>query len=771
MALQTTQATSPDSFSTPGRHGSPPPQPNLHSDKGKKPMYQNRSWVRGRDPAPVDGSPTGSDSGRPSLLSRLESPSLLKRLSMSEEEESAVPTLADRLAEPTAQDAPDEGEIPHSEDVNMPEEGESYSNQVRVKTEEAIAVMPPSPTTRRAVRKARGSRSTINVFGEPTVPVPVNEEADRQCKEETNSPPPEVHPVSAPVVESFLASIVPSPRPDAGSSSPSTRLTTPRPKSPISKPPDGDVAAMGRDPMPVDSSPQPSSSSSLQLPVSVLAQTRDLLIPTLVGYAMRRNPGLDEQTAKRRIIEQLSVDKFAHFVKLATQMRSELAAQKKRESGHVAGQDETATGKRRRDGPDDADPPVQKMPRIKSPENTPDGDRAMDVEATESAMSGVTEDAAMHVQEEAAELQTFVSETTGLASRGRSGTPASYMDLSSLSLSAQPPRRSRQLSIDAPSRQEHVAASAAEGLLPDRNPLPPERARNTEISLPSSATIVSHSLPQGPHCSPSPAPVPQAATPTAEAGNNMFTSQLPSTSHHATVTSIPAPIPEDHESPPELTVAQDEHRNNMQDQQSTQEQTGHSATLVPALWAAVVGRPSSDIQEVQFFVDDGIADATQRWACRREEFSFEHNHVKVHLLCLPTATVAEFYQNLAPTATREEIVAAIWDLKTEWPTRGTLVVKSGTDAQGDSWFPDPDSGPLDITSAIVPGTNSFRLIQLKDMSDRLFVFHATEPTDEERRAVGAQTIAWMRTLAKLAPQSSGPRSGQQPLAIRASVAA
>lgn len=139
---------------------SPPTTPT--PDKGKRPAYQNRSWVRGRDPEPMDGSPDGSETGRPSLLSRLGSSesSLLKRIAPSKEAASE-PILATRMTNPVVED---EGEESYDEDMDSREEKPPPSNDsIRIKSEESVGTLPPSPTAQRPRWKSWGSRPTIDV--------------------------------------------------------------------------------------------------------------------------------------------------------------------------------------------------------------------------------------------------------------------------------------------------------------------------------------------------------------------------------------------------------------------------------------------------------------------------------------------------------------------------------------------------------------------------------------------------------------------------------
>ncbi|KAI0671819.1 hypothetical protein C8Q78DRAFT_972876 [Trametes maxima] len=290
-----------------------------------------------------------------------------------------------------------------------------------------------------------------------------------------------------------------------------------------------------------------------------------------------------------------------------------------------------------------------------------------------------------------------------------------------------------------------ILSSANSGLPQARSPVPNEHDFGAKSPLPSASIPYPGTSSAIPHRPRSP-PAVETGT-----GTTLTSRSLDMSQRHELVTNTTSP---------HLTVAppsrpQDSREATMQDQQDVHDVVHQQRvpTEVPAVWSAKEGSRLPGIQTVTFFVDDATAEATFEWARRKETFSFKRKHVKVHLLCLPLASVEQCNETLSPNATREDIVAAMWNIKTEWPLRGTLVVQADGDCAGNPWIPDQDSGPLDITHAIVRGMNTLRLIQLADMSSKLFVLHAAEPSEAERRAVGSETIAWLRTRASLAPQS------------------
>ncbi|KAI0359781.1 hypothetical protein OH77DRAFT_1446364 [Trametes cingulata] len=763
-ALQATQAASPGRLSSPGKQGSPPSQKHPGQDKGKKPPFQNRTWVRGRDPGPAEGSPDGLDTGRPSLLSRLkiDPPSLLNRIALSEEA-SASSSLAGRL-EPLLVDMGDGGDT-FPEDVKMREEGIA-SNEVRVKVEETTATIP-SPKSERRVGKARGSRSTINVFGEPAVPSPSSNLPDlpeTPTRQDVDTRSPSPAPVSESAVEDLLATILPSHGPLVTSPSPEPSMSASRNSEAETRAlceEDANMTA-SRPSMsaePVGPTPGPSS-----LPQPVLEQCRDLLVPAMIQFAIRRNPGLDAATAQERILSRLSDQQCAEFIKLARRMREELQEHGDAENNMAMSRAGSRSPSKRPIGGDERDSSERrpiKIARKHSPEDAVDADGAAEP-VTNSGLSASRDHSSdpashsregSHVSEIVAEAPTHASpaEPLRVASRGRSRTPTSGLACSSSASRPAAHALPGTVTAHLPSAEEAIPSPGNAGLPGTRSREASESSISASTSLPSATVSHSTTAPALQH--------PQSSQPAA---TQHSCPSVPSGAlHHDSVTPVPpatSKIPED----TSTQVAQELLEDQMQVKEYTEEppMQQHPSTLVPALWSAVRGRSSPGIEAVEFFVDDATAAATQHWACRKETFSFEHRHVKVHLLCLPEALVSEYYQNMSPNATREDIVDAMWNIKTVWPAAGTLVVK--TDSPGNSWLPGHDPGPLDLTHAIKRGMNKFELIQLADMSDKLFMIHATEPSEEERKAVGSLTIGWTRTLGRLAPQSPR-RASRTPL--------
>lgn len=62
--------------------------------------------------------------------------------------------------------------------------------------------------------------------------------------------------------------------------------------------------------------------------------------------------------------------------------------------------------------------------------------------------------------------------------------------------------------------------------------------------------------------------------------------------------------------------------------------------------------------------------------------------VSVHLLCLPRAEVEQTMRDLDPTASPETVMDALWKVKTEWPSKGKVVMELNPgDIVGRSWLP------------------------------------------------------------------------------------
>ncbi|TFK49685.1 hypothetical protein OE88DRAFT_368505 [Heliocybe sulcata] len=166
---------------------------------------------------------------------------------------------------------------------------------------------------------------------------------------------------------------------------------------------------------------------------------------------------------------------------------------------------------------------------------------------------------------------------------------------------------------------------------------------------------------------------------------------------------------------------------------------------VPGLWFVKLGSEHSDILECHFTVSEEVAAAARRWTRRDEEFDADDTHVCVRLLCLPRGLVEAALQGLpGDQAVPEDVAKIMAQVVTEWPPRGSLMVDMNmSQSNKHVWFAESMSEngpPLDVTSSIVAGENHFRIIQLADLSDRLFVLHAGPPPENEIEAarLGAQ---------------------------------
>lgn len=100
---------------------------------------------------------------------------------------------------------------------------------------------------------------------------------------------------------------------------------------------------------------------------------------------------------------------------------------------------------------------------------------------------------------------------------------------------------------------------------------------------------------------------------------------------------------------------------------------------VPGLWFVKVGLDQSDILDVPFEVEPELA---KRFLLK------DSSEVSVHILCLSKPLVEETLRNLDPVASPEIVTNAIWNLKTEWPQKGKVIIQvNSDDSMGRSWLP------------------------------------------------------------------------------------
>ncbi|KAL6301389.1 hypothetical protein BKA93DRAFT_469833 [Sparassis latifolia] len=197
------------------------------------------------------------------------------------------------------------------------------------------------------------------------------------------------------------------------------------------------------------------------------------------------------------------------------------------------------------------------------------------------------------------------------------------------------------------------------------------------------------------------------------------------------------PPPAVHEPPPSDIQMESSQTESQNPPAGPQDLPHHHLNSVPSLWSVNVGTKGPSMFEFDINIDEEVAGAAERWACRYQEFSLNDAHISVHLLCLPAEVVATANRKLDPAASPRDVAQMLWDIPTAWPQPGTLIVEMNESHPRGAhvWFSEdmgPTNGPLDLTACLHAGRNTVRLLQLGDMSDRLFVVHAAFPSSEER---------------------------------------
>ncbi|KDQ53168.1 hypothetical protein JAAARDRAFT_197654 [Jaapia argillacea MUCL 33604] len=191
----------------------------------------------------------------------------------------------------------------------------------------------------------------------------------------------------------------------------------------------------------------------------------------------------------------------------------------------------------------------------------------------------------------------------------------------------------------------------------------------------------------------------------------------------------------------------------------------HRPCRVPGLWGVKVGLSLPQIVVLEFAVSFEIAAAARRWCCRDEYFDPNARHVVVKLVCLSKELVESAMQQLGDDASPASIAHEMLQIPIEWPERGSLVIDLNLGGQGEEiWLPDrldPTDPPLDITPFIQAGINEMRIIQLDDMSRRVFILVASEPSPEELQA--AQVRDDQRRLWEVYSKSLKSRAPLAPL--------
>ncbi|TBU33371.1 hypothetical protein BD311DRAFT_748461 [Dichomitus squalens] len=713
--------------------------------KGKKPIYPNRSWVRVRDSDP------------PSVCSRdgAEKPALLARMSDTGKTDKRYDH---GQRESAVKEGGEEGEVSQVLGEKMQDEPsvQTVTSGVRIKTEE-LPVTIPSPTrSEHLVRRKRGSRSTIDVFGNPTdfPPSGMHDSIMNVPKEENES----VESTKDGVidVDAFLAAALP-PQTDklylvnsSSSMSPTTTYNT------VGRPPADVIAHVGGMSASVSrstSSPAvPPLRQSPPLSQRVLDQCRAILVPLVERNAKLRKPGVDEETVKRRAYRLLSDKLCADFVKLAKQVREQISGEKATDTMH-------SVKRVREPGPDiSVSPP--KRPKLELP--------------TEPSLEIVTpmaldEDTPMDQDTEVlppadhAEVHVPADVTPPPSSRSRIASPSNpdpalnrdrYPDISPTDLQPHP-----AIPLPFPAASSSSLGSPSPTIPTSQPPAPDEPSMQVPSEMPSDnqCTIIipATSSPFLPPHSPQTSSVSidrEDIAATQEADNIASDS---SRQDSETVTRILDRTPED-----ERVVQEPDDDMHSVQRPNDPPSEDYPPCVVPGLWGNVRGQPSARIESMDFFVDHATADAIQRWSTRQKSISLNERHVAVHLLCLPITPAQAVLQD--PRLSPEDVAATLFDIPSDWPEPGKLVVevKREDNTSGTAWFthqPSPWTTHLDITLTVQHGKNTLDLIHLAPLADRLFVLHAAEPSEDEKMAAYKQTLIWLN-LERARRRPKSPRS-------------
>jgi hypothetical protein len=133
-------------------------------------------------------------------------------------------------------------------------------------------------------------------------------------------------------------------------------------------------------------------------------------------------------------------------------------------------------------------------------------------------------------------------------------------------------------------------------------------------------------------------------------------------------------------------------------------------------------------------------------------------HVVVHLVALQATAVSAAQKALSQSAgsiTPQAFALALQNLQPQWPSDGNLVLQLNAGQPGEqSWFTSDmvcrssfvslarsqtnrhqSAGKsLDVSGAILAGTNSLRILQLRNMAELVFALYAALPTAEMQTA-------------------------------------
>ncbi|KAI0790006.1 hypothetical protein C8Q75DRAFT_135645 [Abortiporus biennis] len=275
------------------RSRSPPPS-------HKKPLYQNKSWVRGKDDVNSTTTSAVTESG-PSLLNRVQPRSVSRAPDLDRNVQNGVGkdaqeisrrSLADRLTDAspergTAVDALVD-QLIREEQANLENREVSHTNQ-----DEPEHSNLQGNNKKKATSHDFPGSSTSPRSGSPGSEMAVDELLAREPDEST--------PASTGVKDK-----------DGAQNAPPNSLHSHPPTS-------------------IDTTPVPSSSVSASSKVAVLADIRRQLIPVIVGNAKLREPDADSLQIQQKLNGLLTDEHCVEFANLAKKIQIQIKAREERE--------------------------------------------------------------------------------------------------------------------------------------------------------------------------------------------------------------------------------------------------------------------------------------------------------------------------------------------------------------------------------------------------------------------------------------------------------
>ncbi|KAF8575230.1 hypothetical protein K439DRAFT_759432 [Ramaria rubella] len=155
---------------------------------------------------------------------------------------------------------------------------------------------------------------------------------------------------------------------------------------------------------------------------------------------------------------------------------------------------------------------------------------------------------------------------------------------------------------------------------------------------------------------------------------------------------------------------------------------------VPRILLAKVGASAPSLMDASFELDDRLVAAVRRHPRPSDP---DDLHMRLYLTCIPAIAAEKAHRDLPPNSTPSSLAECVSQIDVTWPPPGTFYVSLNEDGPGTASYTDKFFGsaspPLDISNAVLPGTNTIRFIQLADLSQRIFLILTILVNEEEAK--------------------------------------